>query len=394
MGSTVLMWMFGVAAIAVALPGAMTAAHLAVLGMASLFYREPRPQGNVPVRFLVVVPAHNEASVIAATLQAINRCLRPGDVVLVVDDRSTDGTGDIAASHGAVVLRRHPHEAPGRAAARQAAIDHAAGLEWDAMVMIDADSTIEPGFLDAAERMLGTGAMALQARSEAEKGNRLIDQAALASFALQGVLMPRGRDRLGALVRLRGTGMVLRREIIERFKFTAPASEDLVYSLELCAAGIRIRHLEGARLRSQNAGSWQVASEQKLRYEVGRMAAARRHVGPLLRLRSLAGLEAAWFLATPPFATAAMSLSAGLAIALVGVAFGAPVAVAAAIGGLLSVLACVLLLGIVQARLSPRVLLGLVASPGYLAWKMAVQVRALFVVRSGPREFGATTRRD
>ena len=198
-----------VACVLLAVPGLLTVAHLGLLAIGSLFYQERTPTGEVPtVRFLVVVPAHNEALVLDDTLSALTADLRPTDALLVVDDRSTDRTAAIAESYGAEVLRRPPEAEPGRAAARQAAIDAAASMEWDAMVMIDADSIIEPGFFDAAERMMATGAVAIQARSEAALGHRLVDQAALASFALQGVLMPRGRDRLGFLVRLRGTGMV------------------------------------------------------------------------------------------------------------------------------------------------------------------------------------------
>jgi len=47
-----------VAAAAVALPGALAALHLCVLSLASLFYRERVPSGQVPeVRVLVLVPA-------------------------------------------------------------------------------------------------------------------------------------------------------------------------------------------------------------------------------------------------------------------------------------------------------------------------------------------------
>ena len=119
--------------------------------------------------------------------------------------------GKIAAPVGARVLERGPADEPGRAAARQAGLEHARALEWDAVVMVDADSVIAPGFFSACERALACGAVSGQARSEGRPGRTLADEAALAAFTLQGVTMPRGRDRLGASVRLRGTGMVIRR---------------------------------------------------------------------------------------------------------------------------------------------------------------------------------------
>lgn len=378
-----------IAAIALAVPGFLTVAHLTLLALGSLSYRERLPSGPVPpVRFLVVVPAHNEELVLDSTLRALTADLRPRDQLLVVDDRSTDRTAEIAESHGAIVLRRHPDEEGGRAAARQAAIEAARTMAWEAMVMIDADSVIEPGFFDSCERALASGALAIQARSEAALGTRLVDQAALASFALQGVLMPRGRDRLGLLVRLRGTGMVLHRSLVERFRFRAPASEDLVYSLDLCRAGIGVRHLESARLRSQNAGSWKVATNQKRRYEAGRKSAGREHVLPLLRSRRPAAFEAAWFLMSPPFATAALWLLVALAVSLLG----APAALSTVIAILLALLSLVLLVALVQARVHPRISIAMILAPAYLAWKLGVQASALVSARKGPREFGATER--
>ncbi len=380
-----------VAAAAVALPGALAALHLSVLSLASLFYREPRPVGPVPeVRFLVLVPAHDEERVIGATLDALGASLRPRDTLLVVADRCTDATASIARAHGALVLERGPAEEPGRAAARQAGLEHARDLGWDAVLMVDADSIVEPGFLDRCEETLATGADALQARSEAALGSGLVAQASLAAFVLQGVTVPRGRDRLRCSVRLRGTGMVLRRPVVERHRFRAPASEDLWYGLDLCLEGVLPRHVDSARLRSANVGTWRAASTQKLRYEAGRMSAAREFLVPLLRRRSRAALEAAWFLATPPFATAAASLLAGLALAAAARSWAA----SAVMGALLLSLGVDLVVGLVAARAPARTYLALLAAPWYLAWKVPVQLRALLSARRGDTYYPPTSRDD
>ena len=107
------------------------------------------------------------------------------------------------------------------------------------------------------------------------------------------------------------------------------------------------------------------------------MAAARAYLPRLLRRgvrhRDPSCLEAACFLATPPFALAAVSLLAGAAVAAaVGlwwltVPFGA---------GLLT-LCLALGTGLVQAKAGPRTWFALLAAPWYLAWKSVVQVRAI-----------------
>jgi hypothetical protein len=243
--------------------------------------------------------------------------------------------------------------------------------------MLDADSVIAPGFFLACEQALASGAGAVQARSEGMQGRTLAMQASLAAFTLQGITLPRGRDRLGVSVRLRGTGMAIRRGVALTQRFRAPASEDLFFTLDLLLDGVRSRHVDRARLRSEGAGTWNAFGSQKVRYEAGRMAAAGAYLPRLLRRgfrrRDVACLEAAWFLATPPFALAALSLLAGLALSALGQVWPLTVIFGA---GLLA-LAFAIVTGLIQGRAGPRTWLALLAAPWYLTWKAIVQLRAV-----------------
>jgi cellulose synthase/poly-beta-1,6-N-acetylglucosamine synthase-like glycosyltransferase len=379
------------AAVLIGLPGLAVAAHLGLLAAASLAYREPRASKG-ETRFLVLVPAHNEERVISRGLEAIMADKRPGDQVLVVADRCTDATADVARSLGALVLERGEDEEPGRAAARQAGLERARALEWDAVLMLDADSVIEPGFFAACERALATGAPAVQARSESGHGRSLAQEASLAAFTLQGITIPRGRDRLGVSVRLRGTGMAIRRDLALAHRFKAPASEDLFFTLDLMLDGVRCRHVDAARLRSEGAGDWGTFGGQKVRYEAGRMAAAREYVPRLLRRavrhRDASAFEAAWFLATPPFAIAVLSLFLALALALLSGAW--PVVALFAAG--FAALALTLVTGLLQARVGPRTWLALLAAPWYVGFKAIVQLRALFSLLRRKQHYGPTAR--
>lgn len=366
-----------IAALLVGLPGLAVAVHMGLLAVASSFYRDATPDDPKPIRFLVLVPAHNEESVIARCLEAIHADRRPGDLVLVVADRCSDATAEIARGTGSLVLERGPREEPGRAAARQAGLEYARGFEWDAVIMLDADSVIRPGFFAAHELGLLAGAGAVQGRSESEPGRTLPAEASVAARTLQGITIPRGRDRLGFCVRLHGTGMATWREIALAHRFRAPASEDLFFTLDLLLAGVRCRHVDRARLESQGASTWSSFGDQKVRYEAGRMAAAHTYVPRLveraIRRRDLACLEAAWFLVTPPFALGVLSLILGPALGALAGAWP----LVAVFGAGLATLVLVTVTGLVQARARRRTWLALLAAPWYLSWKAVVQLRAL-----------------
>jgi glycosyltransferase involved in cell wall biosynthesis len=62
--------------------------------------------GMPPDRFTVVIPARNEAEMIAETISALRSC-REIDAVVVVDDGSDDRTAELAEAAGATVMR-HP----------------------------------------------------------------------------------------------------------------------------------------------------------------------------------------------------------------------------------------------------------------------------------------------
>lgn len=95
----------------------------------------------------VIVPAYNEAESVADTVRSLQeQTLSPAEI-LVVDDCSTDGTGEVAAALGVQVLRP-----PANTGTKAGAQSFALGRVRTELVMaIDADTTLAP---DAVERLL------------------------------------------------------------------------------------------------------------------------------------------------------------------------------------------------------------------------------------------------
>ena len=82
----------------------------------------------------VLIPCYNEAVTIAKVVDDF-RCCLPDAAVYVYDNNSTDGTGEIAAAHGAVV-RREPRQGKGHVV-RQMLRD----IDADYYLMVDGDDT-------------------------------------------------------------------------------------------------------------------------------------------------------------------------------------------------------------------------------------------------------------
>ena len=90
---------------------------------------------SVP-RFSVIIPAYNSSRTLARAIESVLAQTWPAHEVIVVDDASSDGTGDVVAQFGRRVryLRRE-HNA-GVSAARNYGVEQATG-EW--LAFLDAD---------------------------------------------------------------------------------------------------------------------------------------------------------------------------------------------------------------------------------------------------------------
>jgi cellulose synthase/poly-beta-1,6-N-acetylglucosamine synthase-like glycosyltransferase len=378
-----------VVAVVVALPGAVAALHLTALSLASVFYRSPSPETSGRWRLLFLISARNEEVLIGRAVAALVRQQREGDVILVVADRCTDRTAVLAAAAGAEVLERPADAEPGKSAAIRDGLDHTREWVWDALVTVDADSIVSDGFVDGCERILQAGAQVAQARSESLVEPGLLRQANVVAFALQGVTLPRGRDRLGVSVRLKGPGMIVRRDVVEEHPFPhSGSSEDTRYGIELAVAGVVARHSEDARVRSESPRRLRVAGGQRVRWEAGRLRLARRYVLPLLRARTASSWEAALHLATPPLAVAVLMLAVGSALA----AFAGASLLVWLLAVLIGLVALDVVLALLAARAGGRAWAALALAPAYVVWKGFVQARAIIASRAADRSFEPTAR--
>ncbi|MFM7149296.1 MAG: glycosyltransferase family 2 protein [Gemmataceae bacterium] len=92
------------------------------------------------MRFLTAIPVYNEARHVERVLDEVRRY---ADDVLVVNDGSTDGTGEILSRQSGVALLTHPRNR-GYGAALISAFNYTLEHDFDVLVTMDCDGQHEP----------------------------------------------------------------------------------------------------------------------------------------------------------------------------------------------------------------------------------------------------------
>jgi cellulose synthase/poly-beta-1,6-N-acetylglucosamine synthase-like glycosyltransferase len=122
--------------------------------------RTPAAGGLCPDDVAVLIPAHNEELVIAATLESVLR-LTAANNVHVIADGCIDDTEKIARSFGVHVLDLQP--AHGKAGGIAAAVDYfELPTRFEALLIVDADTELDEHYLERALPMFsGTNVVAV-----------------------------------------------------------------------------------------------------------------------------------------------------------------------------------------------------------------------------------------
>lgn len=115
----------------------------------------------------VIIPAYNEVEHLERTVRSLQHQTYPADEIIVIDDCSTDGTGEIATKMGVKVLRP-PQNTGSKARAQNYALSY---INTGLIVAIDADTSIQDNALEEMVKAMG---------------NR--DVSAACSFVLPGVV--------------------------------------------------------------------------------------------------------------------------------------------------------------------------------------------------------------
>ena len=250
---------------------------LAVLGLqcfVALLPIRPLPRGERR-RVAVLVPAHNEASVLGATIENVKRQLRPDDRLVVVADNCIDTTAHIGRNAGAEVLERTDDQQRGKGFALNAGVRYLEQSPPEIVIIVDADCVLENNAIDElACAVVGTG-RPVQALYLMHMPSQSGPEATVSVFAflMKNWVRARAMQRMGLPVLLTGTGMAFPWKIIcDAPLASGEIVEDLVLGLELTRRGFGPAFCESARVWSDLPTNPEAAVVQRTRWEHGYMS--------------------------------------------------------------------------------------------------------------------------
>ncbi len=244
--------------------------------------REPRPGGIRPP-VSIVVPAYNEAAGIERAVRSLAASDYPEFEVVVVDDGSTDGTGELLDGLALPRVRvlREPNR--GKAEALNTAI---AAAKHDLIAAVDADTLFEPGTLAALIAPFAdprVGAVA----GNTKVGNRrsLLGLWQHIDYVTGFNLDRRLYDVVGCMPTVPGAVGAFRRSALQEVGgFSGDTlAEDTDVTIALGRRGWRIVYAEEARAFTETPGTWSGLWRQRYRWSFGTMQSVWKHRRAILR---------------------------------------------------------------------------------------------------------------
>src|SRR4051812_5109028 len=243
--------------------------------------RPPDPDFTPPVT--IVVPAFEEAVGIEQAVRSLASVDYPGFEVVVVDDGSSDGTGDIVAGLGLANVRLIRQANAGKPAALNTGVRAA---RHDLIVTVDGDTVFERDTLRALVQPFrdeGVGAVS----GNTKVGNRggLLGRWQHIEYVMGFNLDRRLYDVLRCMPTVPGAIGAFRRDALDDIGGVSSATlaEDTDITIAIGRKGWHVVYAEDARAWTEAPSSLSALWRQRYRWSFGTMQAVWKHKGAGLR---------------------------------------------------------------------------------------------------------------
>ncbi len=238
-------------------------------------------------KFMAVIPAHNEESVIKNLVDSLQEQDYPRELydIYVIADNCNDNTAQIAKDAGAIVLKRFDEEHKTKGFALnwflQQKIEENA--DYDAMCVFDADNIVDKNFLKNMNKKLCQGEEVVQGYRDIKNPT---DSWVSSGYAIFYWMMHRfyhlARYNLGLSPLLNGTGFMVKFDLLKPEGWqTETLTEDIEYSLINIASGRKLGWAVDAIVYDEQPTTFKASWSQRSRWSVGHLQCMKRYTKDL-----------------------------------------------------------------------------------------------------------------
>ena len=262
-------------------------------------------------RFMIVIPAHNEARVISATVSRLLAIDYPTNLfsIHIIADHCSDESAEVARHAGAIVHERNEGPRTGKGAALSWLFQKNLEKEkCDAVVIFDADTQVDPEFLRVMDWRLAQADQVIQGQhviSNPDQG--WFPALTWAMFLIDNRFQNLGRSTLGWSAKNMGDSICFRMGVLLQLGWGEGLTEDYHLRHKLLLNGIRIAYEPAAIGYGEAPVTWSRARAQRARWLRGTHDASQQFVKRLLvegiQRRNLAMLDGALQASLPSYST-------------------------------------------------------------------------------------------
>lgn len=330
--------------------------------------------------YALVIPAHNEDSVIGKTVTILRKLDYPNNLfdIYIVADYCTDKTALTARQAGAIVHERNEGLRKGKGAAlswlfRKILTDDT----YDAVVIFDADTQVNSDFLRVMDTRIAQGDQVVQGQhiiSNPEVG--WFPALTRAMFLVDNRFQNLGRSNLGWSAKIMGDSICIRADILRRMGWGEGLTEDYQLRQQFLLEGIKIAYEPRSKGYGEAPLSWEQARAQRARWLRGTRDAntqlARRLLVEGINRRDSALLDGAMQAYFPSYSTLTLISMMVLSVQLVvnwGTRSIFPSALIATWAILLLLLFLYPLFGLALEGAPLQAYLVILSGPFYILWR-------------------------
>lgn len=219
----------------------------------------------------VLIAAYNEELSIANTIESIRKQSYPPKHIVVVDDCSTDKTGDIARSMGTITLRTDKNVGS-KARAQNYALRQPNLIDTELLLTLDADTILEPDAIEklvpylADPKMFSACGFVIPQATET-----FWEIARLGQYLYLIGLIKKAQDNIGVPLVSSGCFSLFKTKLVRNLGLfpTETIIEDIALTWKAYIAGYKVKLVPQAICYPIDPATWDVYYKQCYRWQSG-----------------------------------------------------------------------------------------------------------------------------